>query len=197
VDAVQSAIERLLATPGIVSCWVLPDEEREELYQLEANANSHLRLPGIEMVNEGIREVLQRDHVLMIAHSPELRHPPKPIVLVLNGEEIVGEEIWEQARIENLAHDKNFLLLGKNLALNREALAKAKGKNLKLVYKGLPFPELDEIPGLRDVISITVTGLVHTNFSRRAGWNPNDPNIGTVLVGFNESSNTTARRPTA
>ena len=185
VDAVQSATERLLATPGIVACWILPDEDREELSRLEANANSHLRLPGIEIVNEGIRDVLQRQHVLMIAHSPELRHPPEPILVVLNGDEIVGEEVWEQERIETLAHDKNFFLLGKNLALNREALARAKGKNLKLVYKGLPFPELDEVPGLRDVISITVTGLVHSDFSRRAGWDPDDPNIGTVLIGFN------------
>jgi len=186
LDVVQTAVERLSATSGIVSCWVLPDREREELCRLETETNRRLRLPGIEIVNEGIGEVLKRKHVLIILHSPELRHPSKPIVLVLNGDQVVGEEVWEQTQIEKLSGDNNFLLLGKNLALNREALFNAKGKDLKIVYRGLPFPELDEVRCIRDVVSVTLTAPVHSKFSRKAGWNSNDPNLGTVLVGFNE-----------
>ena len=186
MDAVQSVIERLKVTPGIVSCWVLPDEDRVPLLRLESNSNHYLALPGIEIVNEGVRDVLQRRHVLMVSHSPDLRHPPGPIIVILDGENVVAEEVWDDTRIETLSKDKNSLLLGKNLVFNREALLKARGKNLKLVYKGLPFPELEGVPGIRDVVSVTITVPVHLEFSKKAGWKPDDPTLGTVLVGFNE-----------
>ena len=186
MDTVQSAIERLKVTPGIVSCWVLPLEDRMPLLRLEGNANHYLALPGIEIVNEGIQDVLQRRHVVMISHSPTLRHPPGPIIVILDGEHVVAEEVWDPKCIENLSKHKNSLLLGKNLAFNREALLKARGKNLKLVYKGLPFPELEEVPGIRVVVSVTITVPVHLELSKKAGWKPDDPDLGTVLIGFNE-----------
>jgi hypothetical protein len=186
LDAVQSAIERLKVTPGIVSCWVLPLEDRMPLLRLEGDANHYLTLPGIKIVNEGIRDVIQRRHVVMISHSSALRHPPGPIIVILDGEHVVAEEVWDPECIENLSKDKNSLLLGKNLAFNREALLKARGKNLKLVYKGLPFPELEEVPGIRDVVSVTITVPVHLELSKKAGWKPDDPELGTVLIGFNE-----------
>jgi hypothetical protein len=193
LDAVQSVIERLKATPGVISCWLLPHEDRELLRRLECNANLRLALPGIEIVNEGIQDVLRHQHVMVVSHSPALRHPPGPIILILNGDQIVGAEVWEPRDVEKLSLDRDALLLGKNLVLNREALMQAKGKPLKLVYKALPFPELDNMPGIRDVVSITITAAVHHKLSEKAGRNPDDPNIGTVLIGFNESAPTRSR----
>jgi hypothetical protein len=187
MDAVEAVVERLLKTPGVVACWVVPDEDREQLRELEGNANSRLGLPGLDIVNEGIREALARKHVVMISHSPALRHPPGPIIVILNGEQIVGEEIWQPGQYERLSKDPTSLFLGKSMVLYREALAQARGKPLKLTYRALPFPEVEEVPGVKDVVSITITIPVHFRFSQKAGWNPNDPNLGTVMIGFNES----------
>jgi hypothetical protein len=187
MDTVESAVKRLLSTPGVVACWILPDEDRESLRQLETESNLRLGLPGLDIVNEGIREVLSRQHVLVISHSPALRHPPGPIIVIADGERIVGEEIWEAGRLEELEKDRTSILLGKSLVLHRDALTKARGKPLKLAYRALPFPELEEIPGVKDVVSITMTVPVHLRFSKKAGWNPDDPSLGTVLIGFNES----------
>ena len=188
MDAVESAIRRLMETPGVVACWVLPNEDRESLRHIENDANMRLGLPGMEIVNDGIQDVLNRQHVVVISHSPALRHPPGPIILILDGDHVVGEEVWEPGRAEQLSEDKGSLLLGKSLVFHREALMQARGKALKLVYKALPFPELDEVPGIRDIVSITITIPVHFKFSKKAGWNPDDPRLGTVLIGFNESS---------
>ena len=187
MDTVEAVVERLLRTPGVTSCWIVPDEDRESLRQLENEANSRLGLPGMDIVNEGIKDALARKHVVMISHSPALRHPLGPIILMCDGDSVVGEEVWESGQYETLSKDPNSLFLGKSLVLYRDALAGARGKPLRLVYKALPFPEVEEIPGVKDVVSITITIPVHFRLSQKAGWNPNDPNLGTVLIGFNES----------
>ncbi|WP_455284801.1 hypothetical protein [[Eubacterium] cellulosolvens] len=192
MDAVESVIKRLKQTPGLVACWVLPDEERDSLRRLETEANLRLGLQGMEIVNEGIKNVLDRQHVIIIHHSPALRHPPGPIVVILDEERVVGEEIWEPGKAEKLAGDPTVILLGKSLAFNREALMRARGKPLKLAYKALPFPEVEELPGIRDVISVTITFPAHFLVARKAGWDEKDPTLGTVLIGFNEAKHADA-----
>jgi hypothetical protein len=195
MDIVEAAVRRLRNTPGVVGCWILPNEDRESLRRLETESNLRLGLPGMDIVNQGIRDVLDRQHVVLISHSSELRHPPGPIIVIHDEGNIVGEEVWEPSQFEKLSKDPNAIFLGKSLVLYREALRLARGKPLKLAYKALPFPELQEIEGVKDVVSITMTIPVHLRYAQKAGWNPNDPRFGTVLIGFNVSkqANTEAR----
>jgi hypothetical protein len=192
MNAVDAVVKRLLATRGVVACWVLPDEDRESLRQLENETNVRLGLPGMDIVNEGIKDALARQHLVIISHSPALRHPPGPIIVICDGEHLVGEEIWGPGQLEKLSKDPSALFLGKSLVLYRDALAQARGKPLKLAYRGLPFPEIEEVPGVKDVVSITITVPVHSRFSEKAGWNPSNPNLGTVLIGFNQSEQASA-----
>ena len=138
------------------------------------------------ILNEGIAEVLARDHVIVITHSRELRHPPGPIVVLRDDTDIVGEEIWQPDQLTKLSHDPNAILLGKSLVLYRDTMSRARGKALTLSYRALPFPELDTLEGVTDVVSVTVGPLTHIRLSQSAGWDFNDSNLGTVLIGFNE-----------
>jgi len=187
MDAVETVVKRLKKTPGVVACWVLPNEERDSLRRLETETNVRLGLPGMEIVNEGIRDILDRQHVVIIHHSPGLRHPPGPIIVVCDEERVVGEEVWEPGRAEKLAEDPTVILLGRSLVFNRDALMRARGKPLRLAYRALPFPELEGLPGVRDVVSVTITFPAHFLVARKAGWSPDDATLGTVLIGFNES----------
>jgi hypothetical protein len=187
MDTVETVVKRLKETPGVVACWVLPDEQRDSLRQLEAETNLRLGLPGMEIVNEGIRDVLDRQHVVIIHHSPALRHPPGSIIVICDQERVVGEEVWEPGRTEKLVGDPTAILLGKSLVFNRDALMRARGKPLRLAYRALPFPELEEVAGIRDVVSVTITFPAHFLVARKAGWSADDATLGTVLIGFNES----------
>lgn len=155
--------------------------------RLETEANRQLGLPGMRIVNNGIKDVLEREYVIMICHSPDLRHAPEPIIVICDEEQhVVGKEVWERSEVERLSKEPSSIFLGKNLVLLHDALTQAKGKTLTLVYKALRFPELDEIHGIQSVISVTLTFQVHSLLSRRAGWDADDPNLGTVLIGFNK-----------
>jgi len=186
-DLLASVATRLMSTPGVISYWVVPNAYKQEIMRLETEANRQLGLPGMRIVNNGIKDVLERDYVIMILHSPDLRHAPEPIIVICDEEQrVVGREVWERSEVERLSKDPNSIFLGKNLVLLHDALTQAKGKTLTFVYKALRFPELDEIHGIQNVISVTLTFQVHSLLSRKAGWDADDPNLGTVLIGFNK-----------
>ena len=184
-SVIESVMLRLKETSGVVSCKLLTHKERELAMRLESTATVQDQLLGMRITNEGIVDVLKMTHVILIAHSKVLRHPPGPIVIIRDNGNIVGEEIWQLDRLDKLSGDSNALLLGKSMVLYRDALARARGRPLKLSYRGLPFPELDDVDGVSDVISVTIGPFAHIQLSQNAGWDFNDPDLGTVLVGFN------------
>jgi len=181
----ELATERLKKTPGIVACKILASEDRDFVSSLESSATIQEQLLGMRITNEGIKDVMSKTHVVLIAHSKELRHPPGPIIVIHDTENTVGEEIWQPEHLAKLSNDPNAILLGKSLVLYRDALARARGKSLTLSYRALPFPELDEIAGVSDVVSVTIGPFTHVGLSQKVGWNFINPDLGTVLIGFN------------
>jgi hypothetical protein len=188
MQAFDVVIGRLSNTPGVVACWILPDEERESLRQLELESNHSTMFHGMEVVNEGIEDVLERGRVVVMLHSPLLRHPSEPIVLICDEEGIVGEEVWDTGRREQLSRDPNVIFLGNNLILRRDALLRSRGRILKLTFRSLKFPELEGLRGVRDVVSVTVGSQSHRYLVKKAGWGVYGQEFGIVLIGFNASS---------
>ncbi len=184
-DSISEAILKLKQTPGVVDCKLLNDEERDLAMQLEDSATLQDQLLGMRITNEGITEVLSRTHVVLIAHSRSLRHPPGPIVVIRDNGNIVGEEVWQSDQLERLTADSNAILLGKSMVLYRDALARARGRRLTLAYRALPFPELDELGSINSVVSVTIGSFTHIRLAQKMGWDFNNPDLGTVLVGFN------------
>jgi hypothetical protein len=187
METIQIVLDELMTIPGVTGCWILPNSERNMVLKLEAESNLRACLPGIAVENTGIEEVMQRKHVVAISHSPALRHPPGSVVVLCNGTSIVGEEVGDHSQLARLEEDRNVILLGSSLVLYRDRLIEAKGKPLRFIYRALRFPELEKLAGIDAVASVTVGNNVHRWLTERANWNPNDPNLGTVLIGFNES----------
>ena len=184
-SVLEAAVLRLKQTPGIVKCRVLTDEERDLAKQLELGGTVQDQLLGMRITNEGITDVLGRRYVVLIAHTKGLRHPPGPIVVIRDNGDIVGEEVWQSDHLKKLSDDSNAILLGKSMVLYRDGLARARGKRLTLTYRALPFPELDEVDLISDVVSVTIGSSTHVRLSQRVGWDFNNPDLGTVLIGFN------------
>ena len=184
-SASATAILRLKQTPGVVDCKLLNSEERDLAMQVERSATVQDQLLGMRITNEGITEVLSRIHVVLIAHSRSLRHPPGPIVVIRDNGNIVGEEVWKSEQLERLRADSNAILLGKSMVLYRDALARVRGRSLTLAYRALPFPELDELDSISSVVSVTIGSFTHIRLTQKMGWDFNNPDLGTVLVGFN------------
>ena len=188
MDTMQVVFEKLREIPGVAGCWVLPDEGRKLLLQLENESNRRTNIPGIIIENEGIKDVLRRHHIVAISHSPALRHPPGPVVVLCDEKRIIGEEVPDTTQLKKISADRNVILLGTSLVLYRDRLNEARGKQLKLAYRALRFPELEKLDGIESVVSVTVGMEAHKWLVQRTGWRLDDSNLGTVLIGFNESN---------
>ena len=184
MDALDSVIRTLRSVDGVLDVWNLGAGDRAEIPRLEEQANRTTPLPGLMIVNDGAKIALQRDHVVCISHSPSLRHPPKPILVLLADNEVVGEEVWQEDELSKLRNNPNAILLGSGFVLFRDKLTKKKGP-LTFTYGPQGFPEIEGIQGVSDVVSATVSLATDLYIKNKAGWNLADPTIGTVLVGFN------------
>jgi len=105
--------------------------------------------------------------------------------VIWDGSQVVGEEVWKSHSHVGASEDSDLIYLGRSLKLSRKGLAGSKGKLLKVCYRALRFPEVEAVNGVRDVVSVTVNAATHKHIAQVLGWDEQNPNLGTVLIGFN------------
>lgn len=184
----RDVCERLMGIVGVVACCVLQRSTVEPMIRIESQANKSLSFLGMEIINDGIIQLLEREYVLAVAHSPLLREPNEPMAVISAGDCVVGTLVWDASKVNRLSRDADKIILGERVVFDRKALAKSKGKALKFRYRAMRIPELDDLAGVSDVISATIGVSAHKYLAKIAGWDPTDAKLGTILVGLNRSA---------
>ncbi|MFQ5761993.1 MAG: hypothetical protein ACE5PO_03065 [Candidatus Bathyarchaeia archaeon] len=183
--AVAQALEALRAMEGIEDVRVMGEAARVKILELETIHAAGIASTVAEWRNGGVEAVLKRRIVVAAAHNPQLRHPPGPTVLLTADEAILGEEVWGEERIRALKQRPDVLFLGKDFVLYADKVREKAGVKPSFVFPPNPFPELENVTGVRDVISASPSAASDNYIKRQAKWNMNDANLGTVLIGFN------------
>lgn len=186
VDPLDAVVRRLRSVEGIIDVWHVESPDKKIIFELEKNANENAGLAiGIEISNPGATLALQREFVVCANHSPSLRHPLKPIVVLATDGDILGEEVWEAAKIAKLRSNPNTLFLGNGFVLYRNKVNAVGQRRLRFEYGPQGFPEIETIHGVCDVVSATISPAADTYVKRKAKWLSANPETGTVLIGFN------------
>jgi hypothetical protein len=185
MDPLDAAVRKLRSVEGVMDVCLLDAADKKTILELEEKASESVRLVGLRIVNEAAKQALQREFVVCINHSPTLRHPPMPILVLATDEEIVGQEVWEQSEITRFEADPNAIFLGKGFVLFRDKLNNARRSPLTFEYGPQGFPEIETIQNVCDVVSATVSPATDLYVKRKAKWDTTDPSRGTVLIGFN------------
>jgi hypothetical protein len=185
----DAVVRKLRSIEGVVDLCRVEDSEKQKILELEKAANQTAGgAVGIEIVNKGAACALEREYVVCVNHSPALRHPSKPILILAAGEDVVGEEIWEKDRIERLRTDSNALFLGKSFVIFKDKVNRTGERRLRFEYGPQDFPEIRMIQGVCDVVSGTISPAADIYVKRMAKWDTANPDMGTVLIGFNSSA---------
>ena len=188
MNPLDAVVRKLRSVEGIMDVWQLDDADKKTILQLEEKASESAGLIGLAIVNVAARLALDRKFVVCINHSPTLRHPPGPILVLSTGNDIVGREVWKPDEITTFQADPNKIFLGKGFVLFRDKLNAARERPLRFEYGPQGFPEIETIQNVRGVVSATVSPATDLYVKGRAKWNTTDPDIGTVLIGFNTSN---------
>ena len=186
VDLLDVVLRTLRSVEGIIDVWHVEDPDKKTILELEKNANENAGLAiGVQIVNTGATSVLQRRFVVCVNHSPALRHPLRPILILVADEDIVGEEVWEEDTIARFQVDSNALFLGKGFVIFKDKVSSIGDRRLRFEYGPQDFPEIEKIQSVCDVVSATISPAVDIYVKRRAKWGTTDPDTGTILIGFN------------
>jgi hypothetical protein len=181
---IEEAEKVLRATRGILDVAWLTPEMRQKVLELEAQAEARRSGPG-RYYNEGVCQVLSRQDVCVVLNNNDFRHASDPCLLWVAGGVVIGEEIADPRRLEALRGARDVTLIGRNFALYLDKMEEVLGEEPKFVVQGLPFPELETISGIKDILSASPLGSADLYLKGLFKWDIRDTSLGTILIGFN------------
>ena len=105
---------------GIQDAFALEEADRFRLLEIETEAEKKAFMGMGLCYNSGIRDVLRCPIVILAITTMEFDWGCQPHMLLKKGDEIVGEEVRDPLRIEDLEGQANVLFLHKNFVIYKD-----------------------------------------------------------------------------
>lgn len=179
---VEQAIKIIEKMDGVLDVQELPNENRDALMKVESSREKDI----IPVVNKGLKECLKRDFCLVMLKTGKFRFPPEPtVLLVTDNGKVMGQEIISPEDRKKFNKQDDAYFLSRDFVIfkpSRNTMNLHNDKELFLL-PSIPFPELNNIEGISDVVSCSPSTLGDAYLKNKYGY-PEDPHIATILVGF-------------
>jgi hypothetical protein len=108
---------------GIVDASPLSEKHRREILEIEQDAEERSLMGLGKVVNTGVREILNSELIYVALTNMDFDWGCSATMLLKKGQEVVGEEIRDQAAIERLANQKNVWFMHQNFVVYRDKIA--------------------------------------------------------------------------
>ena len=181
----ENVIKQLKEVPGVVDVIVLARDNIEAIYALEEEAEKKIMMGFAKGLNLGVREALKRSHVLAAITDMNFNWGDKPVVKMVIGEEVVGEEVRDSRLLEEYRRRGN-LVLG-NFVIYRDKVKSIRERGKECCVLLLPL-ELSKPVRVENVINVVVGSPSPPAdlFIKRLFNNPEffKAGYGTIVVGF-------------
>lgn len=169
--------ERLKQIPGVLRVEPISPEVRSTVAQLATPSAAE---------NRGILEVFARERVVCLFKNRSFRGPPDPTLVMMDDEgTILGRELLGPAD-RPAAGERPTVYLGRDFVL--VTAVRPKGR-VRFVLPPVRFPELEGIPGIRDVVSGSPDPpqdeALRQRFRMEGG-----KDLASILVGYNIARST-------
>ena len=195
VEKVCSIVKECRGVCSIVE--ILNDTQRKKILELEKAEENKLVQFGACIENQGVKEVLTRDVVLLITNNQNFEYRDPTIILKAE-EEVVGEEISDKAKLEEIRGKPGYFFTGKGerpFVIYTHKLRGKKGVQVKFVTLSFSLPHdrlrkgLENDDGVSDLICGWPSRSVDQYLKQTFGIPADDVRLGTLLVGFNIEKN--------
>ena len=164
---------------GVIHCFYLDAKIIKTLKEEEAKVKTGTMDIGV--INDGFNQALKRERVICIIKDKRFRPPPEPTVLLLSGDgKVLGEEVFPWT--EHLYKDRDDVIwMGDGFVVFPQVEVKG---GEKWFMPPIPFVELNESNGCRDVISCSPAPTSDVKIKEYMGLK-DDPKLASILVAFN------------
>ncbi len=171
---------------GTIKAELIPDDLKKEILEIEMDRTKEL----IPVINEGINEAFKEKEIMIIIKhqiNDKIKEditPMPSLTLLTETGRIVGEEIYDQERINELKKDENAYFVSSNFVtynLNefkdeKQFFKVSKGDNELFTDKNLK--------EYSDSITVAIPSIHSDRYIKQYyGYSP-DEKIGSIIVGF-------------
>jgi hypothetical protein len=123
IDIDKVMISALRNVKGIVNSCSLPNDDHPRILEKELEAEERSLMGLGKVVNTGVREILNHDLVYAALTSKDFDWGCYSTLLLKKGQEIVGQEIRDEAVLAELANKKNVWFLHKNFVIYKDRVS--------------------------------------------------------------------------
>jgi hypothetical protein len=184
-EIIEKVRQRLKEIQGVGETYVLLEEDREIIKELEKKADE-MTLMGIGRGdNRGIKEVLKKDVVIPFTTSMDYVWPCCPNVVLMHHDRVVGEDMDDEHKLNELKHCKDNLIIGNIVIYDKDLLRSIDPKNDPLIVVLPPKPcvEVEELPHICNVALASPSPPTDEYLKQRMGF-PQSHGTGTFILGF-------------
>jgi hypothetical protein len=179
---VKNAIKIIKKLKGVLDVQKLSEEDKKALLEIESSRKGDM----IPVVNTGLEECMKKDFYLVVLKNEEFRSPPIPTVLLVTDKgRILGQELISPDEKEKYQNRKDAYFLSPEFIIFKpdEATRSMQREKEFFLLPSVPFPELNNIEGIMDVVSCSPSTVGDSYLKDKYGY-PQEPHIATILVGF-------------
>jgi hypothetical protein len=184
-EIIERVRQRLKEIKGVGETYVLLEEDRDNIKELEKKADE-MTLMGLGRGdNRGIKEVLTKDVVIPFTTSMDYVWPCCPNVVLMHHDRVVGEDMDDECKLNELKNCKDNLIIGNIVIYDKDLLRSIDAKNdpLIVVLPPKPCAEVDELPHICNVALASPSPPTDEYLKQKMGL-PQSHGTGTFILGF-------------
>lgn len=152
-NVIQDVICRIKAIKGVDETYILNEEDKEKVIELEKKAEGAV-LMGLGVGdNQGIKEVFKRQVIIAFTTNMNYVWPEGPNVVLMQFGEKVGEDVYDPEKLEECKKCKDMVVMG-NFVIYRSAVPKPKDAKKEPITVVLPPQKCQELECINGVDNI-------------------------------------------
>ncbi|AAM04266.1 TPA: hypothetical protein HA338_09500 [Methanosarcina acetivorans] len=184
-DIIQDVLCRIKAIKGVEDTYILNEEDKEKIFELEKKAEGAVLMGMGVGDNRGIKEVLKREIIIAFTTNMDYVWPEGPNVILMQYGEKVGEDIYDPEKIEECKKCKDMMVMG-NFVIYRSAVPKPKeaGKEpLTVVLPPQKCEDLECVSRINNIVLASPSTPSDEYIRSVMGLKP-AVGLGTFIIGF-------------
>jgi hypothetical protein len=184
-NVIQDAICRIKAIKGVEDTYILSEEDKEKILELEKKAEGAV-LMGLGVGdNQGIKEVFKRQVIIAFTTNMNYVWPEGPNVVLMQYGEKVGEDVYDPEKLEECKKCNDMLVMG-NFVIYKNSVPKPKDAKKEPITVVLPpqkCQDVECVEGVTNAVLASPSTPSDEYIRSTMGLKPT-VGLGTFIIGF-------------